>query len=63
MDAYVTPLYAIRSRRKGYEVSVMKEMMNLLGMAAGPVRPPLAEVRREEVAELRAMLETWKPWL
>jgi 5-dehydro-4-deoxyglucarate dehydratase len=63
MDAYVTPLYAIRSRRKGYEVSVMKEMMNLLGMAAGPVRPPLAEVRREEVAELKAMLETWKPWL
>ena len=63
MDAYVTPLYAFRSRRKGYEVSVMKEMMNLLGMAAGPVRPPLADVRREEIAELKAMLETWKSWL
>jgi len=63
MDAYVTPLYAFRARRKGYEVSVMKEMMNLLGMAAGPVRPPLADVRKEEIAELKAMLETWKPWL
>jgi 5-dehydro-4-deoxyglucarate dehydratase len=63
MDAYVTPLYAFRARRKGYEVSVMKEMMNLLGMAAGPVRPPLADVRREEMAELKALVETYKPWL
>jgi len=63
MDAYVTPLYAFRSRRKGYEVSVMKEMMNLLGMAAGPVRPPLADVRKEELAELKALVETYKPWL
>jgi 5-dehydro-4-deoxyglucarate dehydratase len=63
MDAYVTPLYAFRARRKGYEVSVMKEMMNILGMAAGPVRPPLADVRKEEIAELRTMLESWKPWL
>lgn len=63
MDAYVTPLYAFRARRKGYEVSVMKEMMNLLGMAAGPVRPPLADVRKEEMAELKALVETYKPWL
>jgi 5-dehydro-4-deoxyglucarate dehydratase len=63
MDTYVTPLYALRTRRKGYEVSVMKEMMNLLGMAAGPVRPPVAKVRKQEIAELEAMLETWKPWL
>lgn len=63
MDAFVTPLYAFRARRKGYEVSVMKEMMNLLGMAAGPVRPPLAPVRREEISELKAMLKVWKPWL
>src|SRR5688572_14611458 len=31
MDDYVIPLYAFRARRKGYEVSVMKEMMNLAG--------------------------------
>ena len=63
MRDFVVPLYGLRSRRKGYEVSVMKEMMNLLGMAAGPVRPPLANVRPEEVAELKAMFEAWKPWL
>jgi 5-dehydro-4-deoxyglucarate dehydratase len=63
MDAFVTPLYAFRARRKGYEVSVMKEMMNLIGLAGGPVRPPLADVRPEEIAELKTMLDAWKPWL
>ena len=63
MNEYVNPLYAIRARRKGYEVSVMKEMMNLIGLAAGPVRPPLPKVRPEEVAEIKALLEKWKPFL
>jgi len=35
----------------------------LIGLAAGPVRPPLANVRKEEITELKMMLETWKPWL
>jgi len=63
MDQFVTPLYAFRARKKGYEVSVMKEMMMLVGLAAGPVRPPLANVKKEEIAELKTMLEAWKPWL
>jgi 5-dehydro-4-deoxyglucarate dehydratase len=63
MSEYVNPLYAIRARRKGYEVSVMKEMMNLIGLAAGPVRPPLPNVRPGEVAEIKAVLEKWKPFL
>jgi len=60
---FVLPLYAFRARRKGYEVSVMKEMMMALGMAGGPVRPPLANLKKEEVAELRAFTERWKAWL
>jgi 5-dehydro-4-deoxyglucarate dehydratase len=63
MNTYVIPLYELRARRKGYEVSVMKEMMNLLGMAAGPVRPPLPNLRPEERKELQVMLERWKPFL
>lgn len=63
MSEYVNPLYAMRARRKGYEVSVMKEMMNLIGLAAGPVRPPLPNVRPEEIAEIKAVLEKWKPFL
>jgi len=39
----------------------MKEMMNLVGLAAGPVRPPLPNLRPGEIAELKAMVEFWKP--
>jgi 5-dehydro-4-deoxyglucarate dehydratase len=60
MRDYVIPLYALRTRRKGYEVSVMKEMMNQLGMAAGPVRPPLAQVTPEDKQEVKTMLAKWQ---
>ena len=63
MTEYVIPLYALRARRRGYEVTVMKEMMNIVGLAAGPVRPPLPKLRNEEIAELKTMLKKWKPWL
>ena len=63
MNEYVNPLYAIRARRKGYEVSVMKEMMNLIGLAAGPVRPPLVAMRSKEIPEIKLILEKWKPFL
>jgi 5-dehydro-4-deoxyglucarate dehydratase len=63
MSDYVIPLYAFRARRKGYEVSVMKEMMNLVGLAAGPARPPLPNLSQEEIAELRTMLKKWQPFL
>ncbi len=63
MDTYVVPLYALRSRRRGYEVSAMKEMMNVLGMAAGPVRPPLPTLTPQDRADVRTLLEIWKPVL
>jgi 5-dehydro-4-deoxyglucarate dehydratase len=63
MNTYVIPLYELRARRKGYEVSVMKEMMNILGFAAGPVRPPLPQLRPEDVEQVKAIVERWKPFL
>ena len=63
MQKYVVPLYAFRARKKGFEVSVMKAMMQLQGHAAGPVRPPLANLNAGELDELRAMMETWEAWL
>jgi 5-dehydro-4-deoxyglucarate dehydratase len=63
MHEYVLPLYALRGRRRGYEVSLMKEMMNLAGMAAGPARPPLPALAPADREELRALLEAWTPWL
>lgn len=63
MSDCVTPLYALRARRKGYEVSAMKAMMDMVGLRGGPVRPPLSDVQAEEREELRAMLEKWKSFL
>lgn len=63
MNEFVIPLYAFRQRRRGYEVSVMKEMMMQIGLVAGPVRPPLLDPTPEEKAEIRTLLERWRPWL
>jgi 5-dehydro-4-deoxyglucarate dehydratase len=52
----VRPIYALRQRKPGYEVSVMKAAMEILGYPAGPVRPPLANVTDDERDELRAIL-------
>ena len=63
MKDYVIPLYALRSRRKGYEVTVMKEIMNRIGLAAGPVRPPLPALRSAEIAEIDSLIKQWGAFL
>jgi 5-dehydro-4-deoxyglucarate dehydratase len=63
LDRCVIPLYALRARRKGYEVSAMKAMMDMVGLNGGPVRPPLVNVTAEEEDELRAILATWEKFL
>ncbi len=60
MTELVVPLYALRARRKGHEVTVMKELMTLLGLAGGAIRPPLVAMRPEEMEELRAMVPAWQ---
>jgi 5-dehydro-4-deoxyglucarate dehydratase len=62
MQELVLPLYALRARRKGYEVSAMKAMMDLVGLAGGPVRPPLVELRADELESLRATISAWRAW-
>jgi 5-dehydro-4-deoxyglucarate dehydratase len=63
MSELVVPMYALRARRKGYEVSVMKKMMDLIGLKGGLSRPPLVEVTREEEKEIEGWLPKWKAWL
>jgi 5-dehydro-4-deoxyglucarate dehydratase len=53
----VTPWYVLRRNRRGYEVSTIKAALTLLGRAAGPVRPPLANVTEEDQAQIRALLQ------
>jgi 5-dehydro-4-deoxyglucarate dehydratase len=60
MARYVQPLYAIRERHRGYEVAVMKDAMEMLGMPAGPVRPPLMNVLEHDVPDIRALMEIYK---
>jgi len=62
MKAYVLPLYAMRDKSRGYEVSVMKQMMALQGLPAGGVRPPLVPVKPAEVDEIRALVDLYAPW-
>jgi 5-dehydro-4-deoxyglucarate dehydratase len=59
----VVPLYAMRARRKGYEVSTMKAMMDMVGLNGGLVRPPLVNVTPAEEDELRGILACWEKFL
>ena len=63
LETCVIPLYELRSRRRGYEVSAMKAMMDLIGLNGGPVRPPLVDVTAAELDELRAILSHWEKYL
>ncbi len=63
MDELVIPLYALRAQRKGYEVSAMKAMMDMIGLVGGPVRPPLVNLRPNEIDALHATVERWRAWL
>ncbi len=60
MNRYVNPLYALRERVKGYEVAVMKSAMEMLGMAAGPVRPPLENTRERDYDDLRELMKVYQ---
>jgi 5-dehydro-4-deoxyglucarate dehydratase len=59
MRELVVPMYA----HKGYEVSVMKKMMDLIGLKGGVSRPPLVEVTVEEEREIAGWLPKWQAWL
>ncbi|MBI1898482.1 MAG: 5-dehydro-4-deoxyglucarate dehydratase [Acidobacteria bacterium] len=63
MRKYVHPLYALRERSRGYEVSVMKAAMEMLGMPAGPVRPPLHDCREKDIADLRHLMNAYADML
>ena len=63
LETCVIPLYALRSRRRGYEVSAMKALMDLVGLNGGPVRPPLVNVTPQDLDELRTILGHWEKYL
>jgi 5-dehydro-4-deoxyglucarate dehydratase len=60
MKRYVNPFYALRERMRGYEVVTVKEGMEILGLPAGPVRPPLTALQPKDRADLQAIMTTYK---
>ena len=53
---FVLPYIAIRNRRKGYAVSIVKAGMTAVGRSAGPVRPPLLDLDAAEMRELALLI-------
>ena len=53
----VAEFYAIRARRRGFEVSSVKYAMELCGLPAGPVRPPLTELGPDERSIVEHMVD------
>jgi 5-dehydro-4-deoxyglucarate dehydratase len=59
MSRCVIPLYTLRARRRGYEVTAMKDLMNLLGLAGGVVRPPLPALTADDAKFLETLVPAW----
>lgn len=58
---FVLPYIRLRSRKRGYAVSIVKAGMRVVGRDAGPVRPPLADLSGDELAELAGLVEKVAP--
>lgn len=61
LDEFFLPLVAIRNRRPGYAVSMIKAGARLMGRDPGPVRPPLTDLLPAEVEELDALIRKLGP--
>jgi 5-dehydro-4-deoxyglucarate dehydratase len=57
LQRFFLPLVALRNRRPGYAVSMIKAGVRLVGRSAGPVRSPLTDLTDEEVATLRSLID------
>jgi 5-dehydro-4-deoxyglucarate dehydratase len=57
---FVDPYVEIRSRHKGYAVSIVKAGMRAVGRPAGPVRPPLTDLDTEEMEILAELVSNVK---
>ena len=55
------PYIAIRNRSAGYAVSIVKAGAELVGRSAGPVRPPLPACTQQDIADLKALIDSLGP--
>src|SRR5882757_4927205 len=57
LDEFFLPYLAIRNRRAGYAVSIVKAGAKLAGHDAGPVRAPLTDLDEDEMARLDVLIK------
>ena len=53
---FILPLIAIRNRKRGYAVSMIKAGMKVIGRDSGHVRSPLTDLTPTEIEELAALV-------
>ena len=53
---FFEPYLALRNRKRGYAVSIVKAGMRIVGRPAGPVRAPLTDLTDQETEELRKIM-------
>ncbi len=58
---FFMPYLAIRNRMPGYAVSIVKAGARIVGHDAGPVRPPLTDLKPAEVEQLAALIQALGP--
>lgn len=61
IDEFFLPYLEIRNKGEGYAVSIVKAGATLVGKSAGPVRPPLSELRPAEIEQLQALIARLGP--
>ena len=58
---FFMPYLEIRNKGQGYAVSIVKAGAKLVGHPAGPVRPPLTDLKPAEMDQLDALIRTLGP--
>jgi 5-dehydro-4-deoxyglucarate dehydratase len=59
---FYEPLVALRKRKRGFAVSIVKAGLRVVGSSAGPVRAPLVDLDAHETALLRTLIENAARW-
>ncbi len=61
IDDFFLPYLAIRNRKSGYAVSIVKAGATLVGHSAGPVRTPLTDLTPQECEQLDVLIKSVGP--
>ncbi len=61
IDEFFLPYIALRNQGHGYAVSIVKAGATIAGHSAGPVRPPLSELKPGEMQELKVLIDALGP--